>query len=119
MSKKIIIFIRYQLAYLVFLLCLFVLPLGVFFKFSPYPLEKIQYFFMAALLVSQWYIHNENNFYNKIRSSVVASLKKELGKIPSSKDINARSLLIRRYRIVCIGFALFCIFLVMLYFGEF
>jgi hypothetical protein len=119
MGKTINIFIRHQKGYLFLLFILFVLPLGLFFQFSPYPLAKIQYVFIATLLVSQWYFYQENNYYRKIRNDVVDSLKKELGKTPSSKEIHERSIRIGQHRSVCIGIALACIFAIMLYFQEF
>jgi hypothetical protein len=119
MGKSLILFIKYQKGYFFYLLILFVLPLGLLFQFSPYPVHKIQYIFLATLLASQSYYYRQKDFYRKIESKVTGSLKKELRRTPSLKEISSRSVRIEQHRSICIGLATTCIFLLMLYFQEF
>lgn len=119
MIKSISLFIKYQTGYLLFLIILFVLPLGLFFQFSTYALPKVQYVFLAVLFISQSYYYSEKGFHRKIKKRVTKSLEKELKKIPSSKVIYARSISIERHRSISIALTTLCIFALMIYFQEF
>lgn len=119
MGNSIYIFVKHQKSYLFFLIGLFVLPLGILFQFSPYPVHKIQYVFLTTLLVSQLYFFNNKVFHRKIKGEVTNSLEKEFKKVPSAKEIRARSIQVEKHRNLSIAFTCFCIFLLMLIFQEF
>lgn len=119
MIKSIAIFIKYQKGYLVFLLMLFVLPLGLFFQFSTYNLPKVQYVFLAALFISQFVYYSEKKFHRKIKKNVVKTLKKELNKNPSLKEITRRSIQIEFHRNISIALTALGIFALMIHFQQF
>lgn len=119
MTKSIALYLKHQKGYLLFLIMLFVVPLGLFFEFSTYVLPKVQYAVLALLVISQYVFYREKDFQQKIEKDVVNSLKKELGRVPSMKEIHARSDQIAYYRGVSIFIAALCILTLMLFFQQF
>lgn len=117
--KSISLFFKHQLAYLFFLYALFVLPLALFFEFSTYALPKVQYVFLIVLLVSQYFLYSEKSFRKKIEANVTSILKKELSRVPSRKEIHARSTIVIQYRGVCIIITAISILLLMILHKEF
>lgn len=69
---------------------LFVLPLGIFFAFSVYPLPKVQYVVLSLLVLFQYIYFNEKKVRQRIWPKITKKLKKELNRVPSNKEINAR-----------------------------
>ena len=119
MNKSFVLYIKHQKAYLLFLIALFVLPLGLFFQFSTYVLPKVQYVVLVVLFVSQYVFYREKDFQQKIEKDVATILKKELGRVPSTKEIHSRSVQIVYYRGVSIVITALCILALMLFFQEF
>lgn len=119
MSKSIAQYIKHQKAYILFLMGIFVLPLGLFLQFSPYQLPKIQYVVLATLIASQYFFYREKDFRRRIEGEVTRMLKKELGRIPSRKEIHARSSLVIQYRGFSIVVGVLSILAMMVYFKEF
>ncbi len=119
MSNSIVLYIKHQKFYLAFLMGLFVLPLGLFLQFSTYQLPKVQYVFLATLFVSQYVFYKEKTFHRKIEGSVTGILKKELGRIPSRKEIYARSSQVVYFRGLSIVFSALSILILMVYFKQF
>lgn len=110
---------KHQKAYLLFLLVLFVVPLALFFQFSTYELPKVQYVVLIGLFVSQYVFYREYDFQQKIEKDVTNILKKELGRVPSKKEIHARSDKVVYFRGVSIVITALCILAVMLFFQQF
>jgi hypothetical protein len=119
MSNSVVLYIKHQKFYFIFLMGLFVLPLGLFLQFSTYQLPKVQYVFLATLFVSQYVFYNEKKYRRKIEESVTGILKKELGRIPSRKEIYARSNQVIYYRGLSIVFSALSILFLMVYFKQF
>lgn len=94
-----LIYIKSELAYLALLFIFFVLPLGLFFQFSSYPLPKIQYVVLGVLLLSQYFFYSEKAYRRRTECKASLQLRKEMGKMPSIKITNARVNLL----IVCRG----------------
>jgi hypothetical protein len=117
--KSISLFFKHQISYLTFLFILFVAPLALFFEFSTYALPKVQYVFLIVLLVSQYLFYNEKSFRKKIEANVTLILKKELNRVPSRKEIHARSTIVIQYRGVCIIISAISILLLMIFHKEF
>lgn len=119
MMKSIVLYIKFQLPYLVFLMSIFVIPLGLFFKFSTYQLPKVQYVILTVLILSQYYFFKEKVFRKKIEEKMTSHLKKELGKLPSRKEIIERSSTVIQYRGINIALSSLSIFLLMVVFNKF
>ena len=119
LNKSLNIYLRHQLGYLIFLLSIFVLPLGLFFQFSTYELPKVQYVFIISLFASQYVFYNEKNFRKKISAKVAESLQKEMNRVPSGKDIILRSDKVVYYRGVSIILSGLGILVLMVIFKEF
>jgi hypothetical protein len=119
MSRSIILYIKHQKFYLLFLMNLFVLPLGLFLQFSTYELPKVQYVFLAALLVSQYVFYREKDFRRKVEDSITRVLNKELGRVPSRKEIHTRTSQVIHYRGLSIVISVLSILILMVYYGEF
>lgn len=119
MNKSIARYFKHQKGYLLFLIVLFVVPLGLFFQFSTYVLPKVQYAVLGMLVVSQYVFYREKDFQQKIEKDVVRALKKELGRVPSMKEIHYRSNQIVYYRGVSIIITALCILALMLFFQQF
>lgn len=119
MTNSLVLYIKHQKSYLLFLLVIFVLPLGLFLQFSSYEVPKIQYVFLATLLVSQYVFYREKDFRRKIESHVTSILQKELKRVPSRKEIYARSNQVIYYRGISIIISTLSILLLMVYFREF
>jgi len=93
--------------------------LALFLQFSTYQLPKIQYVILGALIASQYFFYREKDFRRRIESDVTGILKKELGRIPSRKEIHARSSLVIHYRGLSIVVSVLSILSLMVYFKEF
>tara|TARA_R110000868_G_scaffold117600_11_gene312367 strand:+ start:32129 stop:32539 length:411 start_codon:yes stop_codon:yes gene_type:complete len=119
MKNSIAIYLKHQKAYQLFLLVIFVVPLALFLQFSTYVLPKVQYVVLGALFASQYIFYREKDFHKKIEKDVTSALKKELGRVPSQKEIHARSVRITYHRGVSIVITALCILALMLYFQEF
>lgn len=119
MNNSFALYIKHQKVYLLFLLVLFVLPLALFLQFSTYVLPKVQYVVLAVLFASQYGFYREKDFHKKIEKDVTNTLKKELARVPSQKEIHARSMQIVYYRGVSIVITALCILALMLFFQEF
>ncbi|MCF8059943.1 MAG: hypothetical protein K9K67_11640 [Bacteriovoracaceae bacterium] len=119
MRKTIALYIKHQSTYLIFLMALFVLPLGLFLQFSTYKLPKVQYVILATLFVSQYVFYREKVFRRKIENDVARILKNEFARIPSRKEIHARSSLVIQYRGFSIIVSALSILALMVYFKEF
>lgn len=119
MTKSISLYIKHQKCYLLFLIVLFVLPLALFFQFSTYELPKVQYAVLAGLFVSQYVFYREYEFQQKIEKDVTNILKNELGRVPSKKEIHARSDKVVYFRGVSIVITALCILGLMLIYQEF
>lgn len=119
MPKSLRLYFIYQIPYLLFLFGVFVIPLGLFFKFSTYTLPKIQYVFLGSLILSQYFSFKEKPFRKKIEEKVVSNLKKETGKLPSRKEIILRSDIVIRHRGVTVALGSLGIFLLMVIFNQF
>tara|TARA_R110000868_G_scaffold258137_11_gene515441 strand:- start:367 stop:726 length:360 start_codon:yes stop_codon:yes gene_type:complete len=119
MTKLVVLYFKHQKTYLLFLIVVFALPLGLFLQFSTYVLPKVQYVVLGALFASQYIFYREKDFHKKIEKDVTRVLKKELGRVPSRKEIHARSLQIVYFRGVSIVITALCILALMLYFQEF
>ena len=117
--RSISLFLKHQFIYLFVLILVFVLPLGLFLQFSPYQLPKVQYVFIATLFVSQYVFYREKDYRKKKEEGVKITLEKELQKLPSNKEIDARLDQLIYYRSVSIGIAAFGILILMLIYQQF
>lgn len=112
-------FFKYQINYLLFLLGIFVLPLGLYFQFSPYKAERLPLVILGVLFVSQYAFYREKDFRKKIEQEVTQSLKKELGRLPSGKEVILRSTSVVQYRGVSIVLSALIILILMIIYKEF
>jgi branched-subunit amino acid ABC-type transport system permease component len=119
MKDSISIYLKYQVPYLLFLVAIFVVPLALFFQFSTLELPKVQYAVLVMLFVSQYVFYREKDYQAKIEKRVAETLKKELGRVPSNKEINARSIKVTYYRGVSIVITALCVVILMLIFQKF
>ncbi len=119
LSISILLYLKHQRGYLLLLILLFVIPLALFFQFSTYELPKVQYVVLIGLFVSQYVFYREYEFQQKIEKDVTRILKQELGRIPSKKEIHARSDQVVYYRGVSIVITALCILGLMLIYQEF
>ena len=62
------------------LFLLTVLPLILFFQFSPYQVEGVQYLFLVSLLGLKVIFLKDRSYKKKIKKRVKASLDRELGR---------------------------------------
>ena len=119
MSRHIALYLKHQKAYLLFLIVLFVVPLALFFQYSTYELPKVQYVELIGLFVSQYVFYREYDFQQKIEKDVTNILKRELGRVPSKKEIHARSDQVVYFRGVSIVITALCVLGLMLIYQEF
>ena len=91
----------------------------LFLEFSVYQLPKVQYVFLAVLIISQYVLFREKDFRRKIEGDVNEILKKELGRIPSRKEVYARTGQVIYYRGFTIVVAALSIFALMVYYNEY
>lgn len=113
------IYLKHQSSYLLQLVVVFVIPLALFFQFSTYEIPKVQYAFLVLLFGTQYVFYREKDFQRKIEKSVAESLKRELGRTPSNKEINNRLIKITYYRGVSIIITALSIIALMLIFQKF
>ena len=100
--KTLLLYFKNHWGYLLLLHSIFVIPLGLFFQFSKYPLPKIQYFDLAFLILYQYAFYNEKNYRKKNEPMVISKLQRELKRTPSSEEINDRL----SFNVVSRGFTL-------------
>ncbi len=112
-------FIKNQYLYIILLYLVFVLPLGLFFEFSPYPLPKVQYFVLAIIYLSNYVFFKEVNFRSKIEKKVIDQLKKELNRTPSKNEIIKRQTLIVSHRFYSLLLSMFGVLILMIVYGQF
>jgi hypothetical protein len=105
MGKNVYLHIKNQYRYFLFLLCLFVIPLALFLKYSVYKVPKIDYAVLGALIISQYFLYKEKLFRKKVQPKIVSQLERELKRTPSNKEIYARFHLISHGRKMAIAFA--------------
>lgn len=119
MTRPIVVFFKHQTLYLLLLIAVFVAPLALFFKFSTLELPKVQYAVLVMLFVSQYVFYREKDYQKKIEKRVGDTLRKELGRVPSNKETNARSIQVTYYRGVSIVIAALGVVMLMLIFQKF
>lgn len=95
------------------------MPLLLFFQFSTYALPKVQYVILAALFASQYFFYRKIDFQQRIEKDVISVLNKELGRVPSKREIVHRLDQVVYFRGVSIAIAALCILGVMLIFQKF
>lgn len=117
--KHLGLYLKYQSPYLVFLILVFVLPLELYLEFSPYKAEHLPLVVLGVLFVSQYAFYKEKDFRKKIESRVTESLKRELGRIPSGKEVIARSDVVVQHRGVSIVISALVMFILMFLYKEF
>lgn len=117
--RSLSLYIKHQKNYFLFLIGIFVLPLGLFLEYSVYQLPKVQYVFLGVLIISQYVLFREKDFRRKIEGDVNEILKKELGRIPSRKEVYARTGQVIYYRGFTIVVAALSIFALMVYYNEY
>ena len=117
--KNLILYFKSQFTYWFILNLIFVLPLALFFQFSTYPLPKVQYVFIATLVVSQYVFIREKDWMKSKEAYVINQLKMELGKVPSNQEIITRQLLLSNFRSLSIGITAFEILLIMFWYKQF
>jgi hypothetical protein len=113
------IWLQSQLAFFSVLLLLFVLPLGLFFQFSPYPAPKIQYVFLGGLFIFGYLRSNEKSYRKSISGLVIEQLKKENGKLPAQNLVAQREELIVKLRMSSIVIAGIMILGIMFWYNKF
>lgn len=111
--------LKFESKTIITLYCLFVFPLALFFKYSTYPLPNIQYVFLGILFLWGYFLVDEKKYRNKIENRVVQLMKKELGRIPSKKEIVIKVRELADGRFVSIVLTSLGIFGCMLYFNQF
>lgn len=119
MNNIVFLYIKYQYKYLFFLLVLTVMPLALFFKFSPYSLPKIQYVILGYLFMNHYFFFKEYKFRKKNEKNILIKMRKELKRTPSYSEINSRLNFICSSRVVSIFIAASLILVVMVYFKQF
>ena len=119
MITSISLYFKYQTTYLIYLFSLFVIPLGLFFKFSPYQLPKVQYVVLALLYVTQVYFFKEIVYRNRLVKKLKISMERELKRTPSEKEIYSRCYSILRLRGVSIILSGLGILTLMILFQQF
>ena len=117
--KNLTLYFKSQFIYWFTLNLVFVLPLVLFFQFSTYPLPKVQYVFIATLVVSQYVFIREKDWMKSKEAYVINQLKMELGKVPSNQEIITRQLLLSNFRSLSIGITAFEILLIMFWYKQF
>lgn len=71
-------------------LILGVIPLGLFYHYSTYPLPYIQYVFIAAIFLKDYYFHNEDKARKSLVNKAKLEVSKQIGKTPNHKAIVKR-----------------------------
>lgn len=117
--KNFLIYIKSELLYLVLLLLAFVVPLGLFFQFSSYPLPKVQYVVLGVLLVSQYFFSSEKSYRRRVESKASLQMRREIGKTPSIKMINSRVNQLIVFRGISVSIAAFAILSIMVIYRQF
>jgi hypothetical protein len=117
--KMATLYFKTQFTYWLILFLVFVLPLILFFQFSSYPLPKVQYVFLGALFISQYVFYREKEWMKSKEAIVIAQLKKELNKVPSTQEIINRQHLLSSFRNIVIAETAFEILLVMFWYKQF
>lgn len=112
-------YFRYQLNYLLFLIIVFVLPLWLYLQFSPYKAQYLPLVILGVLFLSQYAFYREKDFRKKIEGKVSESLKRELGRLPSGKEVIARSDVVVQHRGVSIVLSALSMFILMVLYKEF
>ena len=90
MENKLFFYIRSQLLFFVILVSLSVLPLVLFFLFSPYELPNIEYAILAIVIMTQYIFFHEKNYRKQVTPKVLNQLEKKLKRNPSGKQIASR-----------------------------
>jgi hypothetical protein len=119
MNSKIYQIIKFELKTIVLLYSLFVIPLILFYKFSSYPLPNIQYVLLGILFLWGYFLVDEVKYRNKIEDKVVKLMKRDLGRIPSKKEIVIKVRELGDGRFVSIVLTALGIFGCMIYFNQF
>ncbi len=90
LKNKVLILLKTQSLYFCGLILIFVVPLLLLFRYSPYQIPYIQYFVLGFLYLFQYMRFNEKNY--RLQKSPLAKkhLTQEKGKIPSRSKINQR-----------------------------
>lgn len=119
MARLVVLYFKYQALYLLFLLLVFTLPYALFLHFSHFDLPNVQYILLAVLAMSQYFFHRERDYTKKVERKVRVDLSKELSRVPSTKEIYARTRRVTRLRGTSVLLTAVSIVAVMIYFQDF
>jgi hypothetical protein len=99
-------YVKNQCRYFLLLQLVFVMPLVLFLKYSPYPLPNIEYVVMACLFASQYVVMTQKKFDYRYEGLAKAQLNKQTGKVPSKSKVIERLSDMREARTFMIGLSL-------------
>lgn len=119
MFKTLLTFFKNQFGYIGLLFSLYVIPLALFFEFSPYPVPYIQYAVLGIIVLFHYVYFNERNFRHKIEPRISKQLQSELKRVPAGKEVIQRVNSVVQGRGISIVLTLLGIFCVMVYFKKF
>jgi uncharacterized membrane protein len=117
--KKFITFLKNQIGYIGLLFLLYVIPLALFFEYSPYPVPFIQYAVLGVIILFHYVYFNERSFRLKMEFRISKQLLSELKRVPSGKEKLLRANLVVQGRGISVLLALIGVFVVMVYFKKF
>lgn len=108
---------REQTKHLLFLVGIYILPLLLFLKFSPYQAPYVQYVVLAVLVTSEYVFFNEKNFRKRFEKRAQARLTSERGRPASKNDVSRRLELMRQMQMVSLFFVILVLGLIILLFA--
>lgn len=83
-------YIKHTLLKFLPIFILLVIPLGIFYQFSKYPLPYIQYVLLGFIFLKDYYFHNEDKARKGLENIAKKELTKQIGKTPNHKAIVKR-----------------------------
>lgn len=86
----IFLYLKHILIKLIPAFTLLVLPLGLFYHYSTYPLPYIQYVFLGFIFLKDYYFHNEDKARRGLEKKAKLEISKQIGKTPNHKAIVKR-----------------------------
>lgn len=87
MENKFLFYIRSQFLFFFSLVIFSIIPLILFFLYSPYELPNIEYAILAIIIMTQYLFFHEKNYRRQVTPRVIDQLCNKLKRRPSQKQI--------------------------------
>lgn len=88
-------------------------------EFSPYKAERLPLVVLAVLFISQYAFYREKDYRRKIESIITDTLKLELDRLPSGKEVILRANIVVQHRGVSIVLCALCLIILMFIYQQF